>query len=276
MEKINEIKSLIERMEHKKLYEGIDFDTEKLEVSYNPSHEDNVDTSIENNPSKDESIVPGISVWSIFKRKRGLHGDGNPLVYALKGEKGWHFKSEGDRIAIEKQFDAIAGKFASLYPVGITVIIPSGNELNKHIADVVMSKSKDAELIEGVICKLTTEEVDDIVLSLNSKFREHYKGNFNAAYHQFGKYLDIMNNERNGTFSRHFIKDPEMRDVLDMTLKVSTDRFAEFANKINGQDILIVDDTISRGQTIKEACHIIMESYAPKSVTVLTLLSKLN
>ena len=85
-----------------------------------------------------------------------------------------------------------------------------------------------------------------------------------------------MDKERNGYFSRHLIKNKEMRDVLDFTFKVSEDRFAEFANKINGQNILIIDDTISRGQSIKEACKIMMESYAPKSITVLTLLSKLN
>lgn len=64
--------------------------------------------------------------------------------------------------------------------------------------------------------------------------------------------------------------------VLDFTLKLSDDRFAEFANKINGQDILIINDTISRGQSIQEICQIMRESYAPKSITVLTLLSKLN
>ena len=139
-----------------------------------------------------------------------------------------------------------------------------------------MSKSKNAELLEGVICKLTTEEVDEIVLDFKSKFREYYKKDFNAAYYRLGTFLDEMDKERKGTFSRHLIKDSEMRDVLDFTLKVSQDRFAEFANKINGQNILIIDDTISRGQSIKEACKIMMESYAPKSITVLTLLSKLN
>lgn len=256
--------------------EGIDFDPQTKTVSYNPSHEENVDTSIEHNPTMDGDIIPNVQVWSIFKRKRGLHGDGNPLVYALKGEDGWAFRSEGDKNAIELQFEAIATKFASMYPIGITILMPSGNELNMHIANVVMSKSKDAELIKGVICKLTTEEVDKIVLDFNSKFREYYKERFNAAYYQLGKYLDQMNKERKGTFSRHLIKDPEMRDVLDTTLKISDDGFAEFANKINGQDILIIDDTISRGQSIKEACRIMLESYAPKSITVLTLLSKLE
>ena len=159
---------------------------------------------------------------------------------------------------------------------GLTIIIPSGNELNTHIAEVVMSKSENAKLIQGVICKLTTEEVNDIVMEDGSKFREYYGNNFNDAYYQLLDYLEKMNNERKGTFSRHFIKDPDMRNVLDMTLKVSEDRFAEFANKINGQHILLIDDTISRGQTINNACNILMESYAPKSITVLTLLSRLN
>jgi len=277
MGELKKVLSLIERIEHKQLFEGIDFDNETLSVSYNPSHEENVDTSIENNPSKDDTIVPGVSVWSIFKRKKGLRGDGNPLIYALKGENGWHFRSEEDKNAIERQFDIIAEKFSTIHPIGVTIIIPSGSELNEHIAGIVMSKSKNAEVINGVICKLTTEEVDRIVLEdMNSTFRKHYGEKFNAAYQTLCGYLDEMDEKRNGAFSRHLVLDKEMRNVLDVTLKLSTDRFAEFANKINGQDILIVDDTISRGQTIKEACNIMMESYAPKSITVLTLLSKLN
>lgn len=256
--------------------EGIDFDPHTKTVSYNPSHEENVDTIIEHNPTMDGDIVPNVQVWSIFKRKRGLRGDGNPLVYALKGEGGWTFRDESDRNAIEKQFDAIATKFATMYPVGVTILMPSGSELNMHIADVVMSKSRNAELIKGVICKLTTEEVDDIVLDFNSKFREFYKDEFNSKYYELGRYLDLMDKESNGYFSRHLIKNNQMRDVLDSTLKLSDDRFAEFANKINDQDVLIIDDTISRGQSIKEACQIMLESYAPKSITVLTLLSKLN
>ena len=256
--------------------EGIDFDPQTKTVSYNPSHEENVDTSIEHNPTKDMSIVQNVDVWSIFKRKKGLRGDGNPLVYVLKGEGGWTFRSESDRMAIEHQFDAIATKFATMYPIGVTILMPSGNELNTHIADIVKSKSQNAEVIEGLICKVTTEEVDEIVLDFNSKFREFYKDDFNSKYYELCRYLDLMDKKRNGYFSRHLIKNKQMRDILDLTLKLSEDKFAEFANKINGQDILIIDDTISRGQTIKEACHIMMESYAPKSITVLTLLSKLN
>ena len=256
--------------------EGIDFDPDTKTVAYNSSHENYIDISIDKNPTIDGEIVPGVQVWSIFKRKKGeTREDGKPLAYALKGE-GWTFRSEEDREAIEKQFDLISSKFVSMYQKGITVIIPSGNELNKHIADIVLSKSENGEFIEGVVCKLTTEEVNDIVLDFNSKFREHYKDNFNSAYYRLDRFLDQMDIQLKGTFSRHLIKDPEMRDVLDFTLKVSEDIYAEFANKINGQNILIIDDTIGSGQSIKEPCRIMMESYAPKSITVLTLSSGLN
>lgn len=267
---------IVEKEMDKTFNEGIDFDPETKTVAYNSSHENYIDISIDNNPTIDGEIVPGVQVWSIFKRKKGeTREDGNPLVYALKGE-GWTFRSEEDREAIEKQFDLIASKFVSMYQKGITVLIPSGNELNKHIADIVLSKSENGEFIEGVVCKLTTEEVNDIVLDFNSKFRKYYKASFNSAYYRLDRYLDQMDKELKGTFSRHLIKDPEMRDVLDFTLKVSEDIYAEFANKINGQNILIIDDTIGGGQSIKAACRIMMESYAPKSITVLTLSSGLN
>ena len=256
--------------------EGIDFDPDTKTVAYNSSHENYIDISIENNPSIGGEIVPGVQVWSIFKRKKGeTREDGNPLVCALNGE-GWTFRSEEDRLAIEKRINDIATKFAQIYPIGVTIIIPSGNELNYHIAEMVMSKSKNAELLEGAICKLTTEEVNDIVLAKKSFFRQIYKDNFNAAYKQLCVYFEEMDEKRDGTFSRHFIKDSKMRNVLLNTLKVSSDRYAKDSKIINGQDILIIDDTISRGQSIKEACQIMLESYAPKSITILTLSSGLN
>ena len=270
------IDAIVKESINRVLNEGIDFDPMTRTVSYNPSHEENVDTSVERNPTVDGSIVPNVQVWSIFKRKKGNALDGNSLIYALKNEAGWHFKSQKDAEAIEKQFQLIAEKFATMYPIGVTIVIPSGNELNNHIAEVVMSKSKNANLIQGVIRKMTTEEVNDIVMEEGSSFREYYKDSFNDAYYQLLDYFEKMNKERNGTFSRHFVKDPNMRNILDMTLKVSEDGYARFAKSINGQHILLIDDTISRGQTISNACKIMMESYAPKSITVLTLLSKLS
>ena len=212
---------IVEKEMDKTFNEGIDFDPETKTVAYNSSHENYIDISIDNNPTIDGEIVHSVQVWSIFKRKKGeTREDGNPLVCALNGE-GWTFRSEEDRLAIEKQFNDIATKFAQIYPIGVTIIIPSGNELNYHVAEVVMSKSKNAELLEGAICKLTTEEVNDIVLAKKSFFRQIYKDNFNAAYKQLCVYFEEMDEKRDGTFSRHFIQDSKMRNVLLNTLKVS-------------------------------------------------------
>lgn len=270
-ESVKEILSLYEELE-----EGIDIDPQTRTVSFNPNHEENVDTSIDNNPTCDKELIPGVNVWSNFKSKRGIHGYENPLTYALKGE-GWLFRSEEDRIAIERQFHNIAEKFASLYLIGVTIIIPNGNYLNDYIARIIASKSEDVQIIKDVIRKLTTEEVDDIVLyDDNCKFRKFYGDNFNVAYRQLQEYLQEMNRIRRGNFSRHLIRDEEMRNVLDRTLVASDDPYARFAKKINGQNILIIDDTIIRGQSIQEACRIMQETYAPASITVLTLLSKLD
>ena len=268
-ESVKEILSLCEELE-----EGIDIDPHTRTVSFNPNHEENVDTSVENNPTCDKELIPGVDVWSIFQRKRGALGDGDPLIHALKGE-GWKINGK-DRKAIERQFHLIAEKFASLYPIGITILIPSGSYLNEYIASVVASKSEDAQIIKGVIRKMTTEEVNDIVLYDDCAFRKFYGDDFNVAYKQLTDFLETMNQQRHGYFARHFIKNEEMRNVLDKTLVVSDDPYARFAKKINGQNILIIDDTISRGQSIQEACRIMQETYAPRSITVLTLLSKLD
>ena len=266
---------LFEGLNNKSLAEGIDIDPDSKTISYNSSHENNVDTSLEYNPTIDKNIFPNVNVWSIFKRKKGMRGDGNPLVYALKGEREWQFKSIKDKNAIEKQFNLIAEKFATLYPIGVTVIIPSGNSLNKHIAQIVMSKSKNAKLLEGALCKLTVEEVDEIVMRKDSYFRKVYKNNFNDAYKKLCIFFEEMDEQCDGMFSRHLIKDNKMRDAILDTLKITPDRYAMDSKIINGQNILLIDDTISRGQTIKHACEILNESYGPKSITVLTLLSKL-
>lgn len=155
--------------------------------------------------------------------------------------------------------------------MGSTILIPSRSYLNDSIVKDVVSKIENAELLEGFIREMTTEEVADIILyDDNCIFRQIYKDDFNAAFVQLGKYLERMDKKREGYFSRHLVVDDKMRDVIDMTLKASNDPFARFANKINGQNVLIIDDPISGEQSIQEVYDIIKESYAPKSITLFT------
>ena len=259
----------------KRLDEGIDIDYEDRRVIYNSSHQKNVDTSIENNPTIDDSVLKGVSVWSVFKRKLGGLFDGNPLIYALKGEKGWKFRSEYDKLQIVHQFESIAEKFVNSHGFDISIIIPSTNSLNRYIADTVVSKADgDVRVLEDVVRKLTVDEVEDIIQHPKSKFFRVY-GRDENMLNELGRYFDDMRRYKKGVFVRHMVKDQEIRELLDLTMKLSEDKYAEYANYINGHDVLIIDDTISRGQSISEMLNIIKTSYAPRSITVLTLMSKL-
>lgn len=61
---------LFEELNNNSLAKGIDIDPESKTISYNSSHENNVDTSPEYNPTIDKNIFPNVNVWSIFKRKK--------------------------------------------------------------------------------------------------------------------------------------------------------------------------------------------------------------
>lgn len=261
--------------------EGIDINDNKREISYNPNHQDNLDTSVENNPIVDKIIIPGVEVWSIFQRKWSRQGDGNPFIYALKKEKGWHFRSENDRKQIETQINAVADKFLEKSEYNATVLIPSSSNVNDYLANLIISKYKDIQRIDGLLRKLSTQEAEDYALEDNSTFRKVYFANgdedrFNFAMGDLRMYLDKMNRFKNGIFTRHLIDDKEMRNAMDKTFALNDDPDNTFAPKINGRNLLIIDDTISRGQSVNEAVSRLKQCYAPKSITVLTLLSKLD
>lgn len=276
--KLTEIKDLMNRMgeDVAPLTEGIDVDYVNNTVAYNPRHQHAVDTSLENNPTYTEEYGDGIKVWSIFQRKGDTTFDGNPLLYALKNEKGWKFRREVDKINVMEQFERIAWKFSSLYKIGFTILIPSGNPLNRLIGDTISRVCGNVTIVDDVLTKITTEEVLDLVMEVGSPFKKFYGENLVSALKELNIYLDKMNKERGGYFTRHFVKSPDMRNVLTKTLRLSDDGLAKYAKAIDGQDVLLIDDTISRGQTIKEACDILRESYSPNSITVLTLFSKVK
>ena len=267
----------MDRMENKNIVnEGIDINYNDFTISYNPYHQNNVDTSIENNPTVSLDYGKNIRVYSLLKRKNGNKLDVNPLLYALKGEKGWKFSTEDDKINLMNQIHLIAEKFASMYSVGFTILIPSGNDLNRLIGNIMKEKSNNIVIVDNVLRKITTDEVFDIVMTKDSPFIKYYckLNSIESALQELSDYLEKMEEERDGYFTRHFVKNQTMRNLLTQTLKLSKDAAARYAKDIDGKDVLLIDDSISRGQTIKEACTIISETYKPKSITVLTLFSK--
>lgn len=255
------------------LNEGIDFNETDLTVSYNPSHENNIETSEYTNPTLSTKYVPFVEVWSIFKRKSGSKSDGNPLVFAMKNERGWHFKSENDKILIYKQIYKIAQKFFSKYKSDVTIILPSEGILNKDIANLANKMNSNALFINDLLVKMTTDEVRDMILLPNSLFRKTYntRRTFETALSKFDNYVDHMEND---IFRVHYIKDPQLRTTIEQTIRIEWNTVAKYFDAINDKDILLLDDNIGYGTTIINTCDEILTYYSPKSITVLTLFSE--
>lgn len=90
-------------------------------IIYDSNNDNFVDTNDKNNPTLSYIFVDDVKipVWSIFLRKGGdIYGrDGNPLLYALKNEKNWHFyPDDGERDKFISQIDKILMNFLSFFP----------------------------------------------------------------------------------------------------------------------------------------------------------------
>lgn len=249
--------------------EGIDVDINR-NVKMTDKHERLVDTSIENNPTVLTDFVPNVVVWSIFKRKNDEWGDGNPLLYALKGEKG--YKLSNSRQVYSRIEYIIQKFFSNNGGADVTIVVPSTNQLNKSFASLVAKNCKNPQYIDNLFIKMSTEEVADFVYQENSPFRTHYGKLWGQRYKELLTYLNKMPSD---TFQFHKVANMEMRKVIEHTIKLSDELYGQYIDAINDKNILIVDDSLTLGQTIKEACSIIANAYTPKTITVLTLFSPL-
>lgn len=262
-----------------RLKEGIDYDEKNKTVSFNPAHENNVDTSEINNPTHSTKYGDGVEVWSIFARKSNFtyNKDGNPLLYAFKRESGWKFKSEQDREAIVAQMDKIIAKYLQAHSFDAMVIIPSGNRLNFFIADRIQAQAPQVTEITDLIQKRTWEEVDEMVLANKSMFRRIFRGDkFYEAYDKLKSYFYDMRMDRRGEFTYHFIKDKQIRMAVEDTLKIDDEEIYKYSDYMNEKDVLLIDDSVAFGYTIKSACKCIKDVFTPKSISVLTLFSPIK
>ena len=268
-------------------------------VSYNPSHNDGVDSSLANNPTQSsvgvsvDKVNPNsIRVYAIMQRvgltSAAFGNDGNPLLYALKNERGYRFASDEDADAIRGDIRRILDKFVDQYFSSIegdvaTVMIPSGNSLNDTFAgwfqDAVERRGKKTKLFKGILYKVSTELVRDEVLDRgDSEFYQWIgkmpKDKALKIRQELESYLDDMDAKHEGTFSYHYVKNAKIRNHMSLSMKLSeTPSTAKEFGDINECHVLLLDDSVSRGASMREAYTILTQSYHPKSITGLALFS---
>lgn len=245
------------------LSEGIDIDLKNKIVEFNDKHENNVDTSTAYNPT--EYKFKGIDVISIFKRKKSTistDGDGNPLIYALKGLKDWKIDDKSIT-ELFKNFISISKKIKPKYDTIIS--ISSSSSLNTKFLYRLNKIIKSEKQITDLFSKLPANEIliqGDIDPKCSDK-------EFKIIQDRI---LEMIIKDNYFTYKTI---PTNLRKYIVNSSVINGDDALKYSDSINDKDILILDDTISSGETISDNVKAIRDTFAPKSITVITLFSKL-
>lgn len=266
-------------------------------------HQKGLDISLDNNPTcyKQKYNINGksitLNVISIFKRtpyknSRDKDIDGNPVIYALKQEHNYKFETPNSKKLLLDRFITILQsvfknsgndasvlmpqkRYMSIPQTGM--IVPSSNELNSYIQKSIEEVNPDIVFIPKLLRKLDKEQIFALCEEPGSTFRKYLRKKYKydeddieMALEDLSDDLDRIPGEK---YKKHYVREP-LRKAITVTMELNPDMISSYRENISGKDILLVDDTITYGQTIEEVLSIIYDTYSPKSVTVLTMFSK--
>lgn len=228
--------------------EGIVFNTKPLEYKYN-----------------------GMNVISIFKRtalKNPLYNrdvDGNPFIYALKGKNGW--KLDMETSDIKKYMKVFIENCKSIQKKYDTcIVIPSSSSVNTLFMRELKRYMNCNEYVTKFFQKMPVDEVimNGINHELIKKSNNPDKIEKEIAYY--------IRNMKGDYFEARMMRKDLLKYINYITYNEDED--TNIREKIDGKDILVLDDIISSGESVSQAVKTINDSFIPKSVTVITLLSK--
>jgi hypothetical protein len=238
---------------------GIDI-TDDNQILFNNTHQKLVNTDINSNPTT--TIVHNISIHSIYKRvkTRSNHWDGNPLIYALKNQKGYRL-SRAEFKKFLYSFHFILNKLVEDKNYDLILVLPSSSNVAKRVAKKVSNSLTKTLNVHDIFEKQSISEVieriDISIVTNKNKLKE--------LKHQLSK-LQKMDKEK--TFSMKNVP-PKIREYfVPLKLKTKFD-FSHYKN------ILIVDDLLATGNSIKSARDIILIQNSKVNIEGLCLFSGL-
>lgn len=238
---------------------GIDV-TDDNQVLFNDKHQKLINTNIDYNPTT--STVHNIPIHSIYKRvkTRGRQGDGNPLIYALKNQKGYRIS----KVELKKflySFRYILNKLLQDKAYDLIVILPSNSTIARGVATrvsrVLGKNLKVQDIFEKQLVGNVIKEIDITIVTNKSKQKELKR--------QLSKLQKV---DKSKPFSMKNVP-PKIREYFNpIRLKYAFD-FTPY------QNILIVDDLLATGNSIKSARDIIRAKNSQVKIEGLCLFSGL-
>lgn len=282
--------------------EGLELRTDpnnpqKKLVTWTDLHEEGLDTSLKTNPICNCGMFEfnghKIPVISTFKRKASKYvkGDGNPALYALKKERNFELTNQQ---AFLKRFNLILDTLVQTLDDILVLLpdhyfhwhpdtlipLPSTNPLNTYITKSVASKFKGVNAVDNALRKLTYQEILDCInddenmvyydfwsaLIANNFPIEDPQNIIRDLYNEFKKADPTLQ----GTFKRHAIKNLKIRNAITHTMALNM----AYYDEINGKNIVLLDDSITFGASIKETLKLLHTMYEPKSIIIITMFSE--
>lgn len=280
------------------IFEGIDLYPRKdggFKIAWNSSHDRGIKATPTSKPVKFDLTIPGldiqegkIQVFSILQRTDLEHqkGDGNPLIHLMKGDPKYEFKTGKDKQMVYDCINGILKNFVKEFfeqinsKVGV-VLCPSGNALNMSFAKKLNSLAKksgyDLEIFDEILAKISVNEIrarlfDEFDPTFNSWLASLPKRIASEKLRLLELDLKEMNKKHSGLFAFHLVHDFDTRKHITKSMVVERPGNDKLANA----DVLLIDDTMTTFQTVREACETLCESYIPKTLTALTLFSPLR
>ena len=281
------------------IFEGIDLYPQKdggFKVAWNPRHDRGIKATPTSKPEKFDLSVPDlkiqdgkIRVFSILQRtdlEKGEKGDGNPLIYLLKGHPDYQFRTGKDKQMVYDCINGILKNFELEFfeqinsKIGV-VLCPSGNALNMNFAKKLNSLAKksgyDLEIFDHVLAKLSVDAVEELLFDGYEPSFNHWLATLQRSVASrkiaaLKNDLERMRRKHGGTFAFHFVRDPDTRKHIVKSMVADKSG----VDQVSGLDVLLIDDTMTTSQTVREACETLCETYNPKSITALTLFSPLR
>lgn len=236
---------------------GIDVSDNKV-VTYNADHQQRVITSLK---GAHEIVLGNVRVSSIFSRKKTGRDerDGNPLIYALKGMRGYSITHESICELIICAKNNLPLCLANT-PYCVVVPLPSSSGLVQILsrrlartkADCSIISCFDKATVYQVLAAAPTPQV------VEKRYRKKFVSRINA----------LQKMEGNNMFQ---MKDLEMalRPYFTPLMKNA------LAGNIIGADVLLVDDILGSGTSIKSAAQSLLLEGA-RSVSGITLMGSLD
>lgn len=253
------------------IVEGLNIDVDNKTVSLTDNHNSGIDFSLVNNPVYDKHN--GYDVISIFKRTsltdiNNTQRDGNPFIYALKNKNGWKFNITSEEInKYIRRFLNVCKKINNKYDT--IIITPSVSDINEKFMNVISKQVNANNIINEYFVKLSKEEIIDDDLIDIERIRKDYGNSFNKVMSEIHRSFRRMKGE---TFEAKYVK----REYLKYIKYIETNGDDNIRKYIDDKDILLLDDTISSEETVSQCIDVILSNFIPKSITIITLLSKVK